>query len=146
RLGPPIADGGDSAVVLNDFHLQLDVAEASGETIAGGVMHAAAIRAAADGRVDIEGARLTSRLPGAVEAAAEWTLVVFDPGAGALTTAGLVTRIPGLVAAWQLEGRKLIDCPEGAGSVALVAGSLEEALAALGLEPPQLTDGRPLGG
>src|SRR5690606_5502318 len=145
RLGPPAAGGGDSAVALDGFHLQLDVAEASGEAIAGGVMDAAAIRAAADGRVDIEGARLTSRLPGGVEAAADWSLVVFDPGAGALTTEGLVTRIPGLEAAWQLEGRNLIDRPEAAGSVALVSGSLDDALAALGLEPPQLPGGQPLG-
>lgn len=136
---------GDEAVALSGFALELAVTERDGADIAGGTLAAGAVRAAADGRVEIADARLESRLPGGVNAAAGWTLAAFDPGAGSLATEGLRTEVAGIAAEWQLAGENLIDRPRAEGSARIASAPLAGALDALDIEPPQGVDPAALG-
>jgi uncharacterized protein involved in outer membrane biogenesis len=142
---PATAEDAAEAFELRDFGLRLRVVDGGGTALAEGGLDATSVRAAGDGRIEVGGARLTSRLPGGTDAAARWSRLVFDPGSGSLTTDALVTSVAGVDAAWQLTGRNLIDTPRIDGSINIVSGSIAGALDALGLEPPQGLDRQSLG-
>lgn len=138
-------DDGGTALELHGFGVGLRIVDGAGAELARGRLDADRVRAAGDGRVEVDGARATARLPATSEIAARWSAAAFDPASGSLSTQDLVTSVAGIDARWRLDGRNVIDAPQVDGAVVVAGAPIAAALDALGIALPAGVDTATLG-
>ncbi len=145
------ATEGDTAIALDDFALSLGVRDADTAALASGRIEGTALRASADGRVEIGPARVSgsaaesAAAPRGLEFGAEWSALRFDPTGGELAIDDLLTHVAGVSASWQLEANNVIDAPEIEGRVAIANAPIGSALASFGIALPEDLDPAALG-